>query len=101
MSADNTQKSTSHSSDGEVQSLVVTLPVAVGEPVSPAVIVFNSSIDFAVTANGTTGSDVFSMGDACRNDAAWSAKGVLTQAIIVHGQARRAPRSGGCRQQCS
>jgi uncharacterized protein (TIGR03118 family) len=85
VSDNNTQKSSLYDGNGAVQSLVVTLPPAAsGQPASPTGIVFNSTKDFAVTANGATGNAAFIFATLAGTIAAWSPKVLPTQAVTVH-----------------
>jgi uncharacterized protein (TIGR03118 family) len=84
--ADNaTQKSTLYDGNGVVQPLVVTLPAAAsGQPASPTGMLFNTTPDFSITANGATSNAVFMWATLAGTIAAWSPKVLQTQAVTVH-----------------
>jgi uncharacterized protein (TIGR03118 family) len=85
VSDNNTQKSTLYDGNGVVQSLVVTLPAAAsGQPASPTGIVFNTTPDFTVTANGLSGKAIFLWATLAGTIAAWSPTVLPTQAVTVH-----------------
>jgi uncharacterized protein (TIGR03118 family) len=85
VSDNDTQKSTLYDGNGAIQSLVVTLPAAAsGQPASPTGIVFNTTSDFAVTANGLTSNAVFVWATLAGTIAAWSPKVLPTQAVTMH-----------------
>jgi uncharacterized protein (TIGR03118 family) len=81
----NTQKSTLYDGNGVVQSLVVTIPPAAsGKLASPTGMLFNSTPDFAITANGATSNAVFMWATLAGTIAAWSPKVLPTVAVTVH-----------------
>lgn len=80
-----TQKSTLYDGNGVPQSLVVTIPPAAsGQAAGPTGIVFNSSADFMVHANGFSGPAIFLWATEAGTIAGWSPKVLATQAVTAH-----------------
>jgi uncharacterized protein (TIGR03118 family) len=85
VSDNNTKKSTLYDGNGVVQSLVVTIPPAAsGQAAGPTGIVFNTSTDFAISANGLTSNALFLWATDAGTIAGWSPKVLPTQAVTAH-----------------
>jgi uncharacterized protein (TIGR03118 family) len=85
VSDNNTHKSTLYDGNGVPQALVVTIPPAAsGQAAGPTGIVFNSSTDFKVTANGLTANAIFLWATDAGTIAGWSPKVLPTQAVTAH-----------------
>ncbi|SFU22948.1 TIGR03118 family protein [Paraburkholderia aspalathi] len=85
VSDNNTKKSTLYDGNGVVQSLVVTIPPAAsGQAAGPTGIVFNTSTDFAISANGATSNALFLWATDAGTIAGWSPKVLPTQAVNAH-----------------
>jgi uncharacterized protein (TIGR03118 family) len=96
VSDNGTQKSSLYDGNGVVQSLVVSMPtLASGLPDSPTGMVFNSTPDFSITANGLTSNAVFMWVTLAGTIEAWSPKVLPTEAVTVHdGSAEAAEYTG-------
>jgi uncharacterized protein (TIGR03118 family) len=85
VSDNNTQKSSLYDGNGVVQSLVVSIPPAAsGKLANPTGMLFNSTPDFSITANGKTANAVFMWATLAGTIAAWSPNVLPTDAVTVH-----------------
>ncbi len=85
VSDNTTSKSTLYDGNGVVQSLVVTIPPAAGgQTGGPTGIVFNTSTDFQVTANGSTSNALFIWATEAGTIAGWSPKVLPTSAVKAY-----------------
>jgi len=79
-----TSKSTLYDGNGVPQSLVVSIPAAAnGRPGGPTGIVFNTSTDFQISANGATSNALFMWATEAGTIAGWSPKVLPTSAVIA------------------
>jgi uncharacterized protein (TIGR03118 family) len=83
VSDNTTQRSTLYDGNGVVQSLVVTIPDGTNGPALPTGIIFNSTTDFVISANGNSSSAVFAWATEAGTIAAWSPKVLPTQAVTA------------------
>jgi uncharacterized protein (TIGR03118 family) len=86
VSDNDTKKSTLYDGNGVAQALVVTIPPnAAGQAAGPTGIVFNTSTDFQISANGGAASNaLFIFATDVGTIAAWSPKALPTQAVTTH-----------------
>ena len=86
VSDNDTKKSTLYDGNGVAQALVVTIPPnTAGQAAGPTGIVFNTSTDFQISANGGAASNaLFIFATDAGTIAAWSPKALPTQAVTAH-----------------
>ena len=89
-SANATSKATLYDGNGVVQSLAVTIPPPViGQAGGPTGIVFNTSTDFQIAANGNTSNALFMWATEAGTIAGWSPKVLPTTAVIAYDDTPR------------
>lgn len=92
VSDERTGLSTLYNGQGQIVSLVVTIPTAAGSPAgtvgSPTGIVFNSGSNFVVSQNGVSGSSVFMFATGDGTISGWSPGVNRTNAILAVDRSR-------------
>jgi uncharacterized protein (TIGR03118 family) len=83
VSDNTTHKSTLYDGNGVVQSLVVSIPDGARGPSGPTGIIFNSTPDFMISANGKTSKAVFVWATDSGTIAAWSPNVLPTDAVTA------------------
>ncbi|MFC0400036.1 TIGR03118 family protein [Paraburkholderia rhizosphaerae] len=87
VSDNNAHKSSLFDGNGNVQSLVVSIPDGAAGPAGPTGIIFNPTTDFSITSNGATSNAVFIWATDAGTIAAWSPKVLPTEAVTAFDDA--------------
>lgn len=88
VSDNNTQKASLFDGNGNIQSLVVSIPAGTNGPASPTGIIFNPTTDFMISANGgALNKAVFIWATFAGTIAAWSPNVLPTDAVTAFDDA--------------
>ncbi|CAB3772434.1 TIGR03118 family protein [Paraburkholderia humisilvae] len=87
VSDNNTHKSSLFDGNGNIQSLVVSIPDGTVGPAGPTGIIFNPTTDFVISSNGASSNAVFIWATDAGTIAAWSPKVLPTTAVTAFDDA--------------
>jgi uncharacterized protein (TIGR03118 family) len=87
VSDNNVQKASLFDGNGNIQSLVVSMPAGTNGPASPTGILFNPTSDFVISANGLSSKAVFIWATEAGTITAWSPNVLPTEAVTAFDDA--------------
>jgi uncharacterized protein (TIGR03118 family) len=87
VSDNNAHKASLFDGDGNIQSLVVSIPDGTNGPAGPTGIIFNPTTDFVISSNGASSKAVFIWATDAGTIAAWSPNVLPTEAVTAFDDA--------------